>query len=107
MNDARAFTDYRPQCMRETRLLSGEEATFANEYDYRMYLTRNADKLIEEQRQNALKVYECPPCYRPEMYGTMLPEKSVQKCNEDNCSTYQVDSRGLGQGRNYNIKRSN
>jgi hypothetical protein len=103
MNDARAFTDYRSQCMRDATLVNAS-SMFPSEFDYRMYLTRNAESLMSYQRNNALKVYECPPCYPKQAYGTMLPEKHMQQCDDVSCDVQTVDERGLGIGRNYNPK---
>lgn len=105
MSDGRSFTDYKSKCDKESRLLSGQEQAFQNDYDFRMYLTRNAEKIMEEQRNNALKVYECPPCYSTDVNGTMLPEKNMMQCNEKSCETKQVNENGLGMGRNYNTKK--
>ena len=48
MSDGRHFTDYRPNCFLNARIQT--ENGIPNSYDMRLFLTRNADKLIELNR---------------------------------------------------------
>jgi hypothetical protein len=48
MDDARHFTDYRPNCHMNNLVRTNNE--IVNSYDYRQFLTRNADKLIDLNR---------------------------------------------------------
>lgn len=99
MSDARHFTDYRPDC-HVNNLLRHDNNIF-NSYEYRLFLTRNANQLMDANRKHAfLKngISECKPPYET---GTMLPEESKVICNEQNCRVVQNDPNGLGQGRVY------
>ena len=90
MADGRAFTDYKPQCTLNKSASSS--------YDYRMYLIKNASKLIEE---NAKNVAKCN-CFDLKEVGTMLPHQSETKCDEFSCYTDLKDINGLGVDRKYN-----
>ena len=80
MDDARHFTDYRPNCLVNNHIKS--ENKIMNSYEYRMFLTRNANKLIDLNRGYATEKNSCGPCT-----NTMLPEQSVQSCSSKSCST--------------------
>ena len=94
MDDARHFTDYRPNC-HINNLVRANNAIM-NSHEYRMFLTRNANKLIDLNRGYATEKNSCGPCT-----NTMLPEQSVQSCNAKSCSTGINNKNGLGLGRNY------
>lgn len=99
MDDGRHFTDYRPSCDLDNyiRVNNG----IMNSNDYRMFLTRNANKLMELNRKYACDKNCCGPCKVPYNQGTMLSEQTVQTCNFQSCNTDFVDQYGLGQGRKY------
>ena len=60
MDDARHFTDYRPECYVNNliRMNSG----ILGSHEYRQYLIKNANKLMDANRQHAQKVNGCGPC---------------------------------------------
>ena len=96
MDDGRHFTDYRPRCLLNniTRLNNN----IRNSFEYRLFLSRNAEKLMQENRQKMCDKYCCDNCDVP---STMLPEESIVKCNKFTCYASKLDNNGLGQGRDY------
>lgn len=90
MADGRAFTDYRPQCLLNNSRL--------NSYDYRMFLMKNAEKIIEN---NEKSVKTNCPCFDHDEVGTMLPERNMVVCNKNTCFVNASDKNGLGNGRMY------
>ena len=99
MSDARHFTDYRPDCHVNNMLRSDNE--IFSSYNYRLFLTRNADKLMDSNRHHAFLKNGVTECKQPYNVGTMLPEESKVVCNKQNCKVVQNDPQGLGQGRVY------
>jgi hypothetical protein len=99
MSDGRQITDYRPNCL--STYLSAAGAQPRNSFDQRMFLVRNAESLIQKDRQRVLEVMGCTSCDAPYNPGTMLPEQAVQSCNLNTCSTIVTNPQGLGLGRNY------
>jgi hypothetical protein len=99
MDDARHFTDYRPNCHMNNLVRTNNE--IVNSYDYRQFLTRNADKLIDLNRAYAVSKNGCGPCMVPYNTGTMLPEQNLTVCNERSCNNDVVEAEGLGTGRWY------
>jgi hypothetical protein len=59
MNDSRPFTDYRSNCLvvNELQQKSGQKTAF----DFRKYLQKNSDKIINESRMCNYKTV-CPKC---------------------------------------------
>ena len=98
MNDGRHFTDYRPNCHLNNNL-KAQGKTF-NSFQYRMFLTHNASKLMDMNREQNQK-NNCGPCQKPYDQGTMLPESERVTCNSSTCNVEPVNKNGLGQGRNY------
>ena len=99
MADGRHFTDYRPSCMLNTRIQVDNKVP--NSYEFRMFLTRNADDLMELNRKQtflANGAFECKPPYN---VGTMLPESAKIKCNAQTCKVSHNYDNGLGLGRDY------
>lgn len=94
MSDARAFTDYSPRCKSNFEQLDKPMTS----YDYRMHLTHNAEKMMEDKRKSALQTNLCEPCTTP---STMLPEQHVQQCDGRKCIFPTNDVHGLGVGRKY------
>ena len=99
MDDGRHFTDYRPNCHTNNLLRSNNQVH--NSFQYRMYLTHNADKLMDLNRSYACQKNCCGPCQKPYDVGTMLPEETVVTCNERECKVSSRNPNGLGQGRVY------
>ena len=105
MADGRAFTDYRPRCAVNAELMSfvTNAGMVQSSYESRMYLQRNADKVMDVQRNTAIgNLAPCAPCKRPLTdAGTMLPERYVVKCDAVSCSRVEANPTGLGDGRAY------
>ena len=99
MDDARHFTDYRPNC-HVNNLLRTNNAIM-NSHEYRMFLTHNAEKLMEIHNKHNYAKNGVFNCKEPYETGTMLPEIDRVLCNNDNCSLIKVDENGLGRGRQY------
>lgn len=99
MSDGRHFTDYRPSC--HTNNLIRANNAVMNSYEYRLFLTRNANKLIELNRNYACQKNCCGPCKQPYHQGTMLSEQTIQNCNTTTCSVDVLEKKGLGIGRRY------
>lgn len=105
MNDGRSFTDYRPRCMVNAELLGklSQEKLIQSSYESRMFLQKNADALMEEERKKAVeRLIPCAPCKRAfNDPGTMLPERFVVRCDAVTCTRTEVVPTGLGDGREY------
>ena len=98
MSDGRQFTDYRPGCEQQG-YLEGHNSS----YEYRQYLIHNAEKLMNQNRTNAMSAGGClKGCKQPYHDGTMLPEKYVQTCTGQSCSVSLNNPSGVGIGRKYN-----
>lgn len=63
--DGRTLTDYRPNC--ETNRMFMQQLNLRNGNDYRLYLQRNAEKIIQNQRRVAQErnkvACNCKNCY--------------------------------------------
>ena len=99
MDDGRHFTDYRPNCHVNNLVRNNNQ--ILNSHQYRMFLTHNANKLINLNRTYAVQKNGCGPCVSPYNQGTMLPEQNVQSCNSNSCNAVINDETGLGIGRKY------
>mgnify|MGYP006169034261 FL=1 len=99
MDDGRHFTDYRPNC-HVNNLVRSNNATL-NSHEYRMFLTHNAGKLMDLNRTYTTQKNGCGPCMKPYNQGTMLPEQTVQICNNKSCNSQFVNDTGLGLGRKH------
>ena len=99
MADGRAFTDYRPNCFVNNLVRTNND--IYNSFQYRQYLTHNAEKLMDVNRTYACQKNCCGPCQKPYNTGTMLPEKNISKCTSGVCGTLVTDPNGLGLGRDY------
>lgn len=100
MDDGRHFTDYRPKCVAENSLTMKQDSVM-NSYDHRLFLINHADEII---KTNAVKAYlhnRCGPCVEPYYEGTMLPEITMQSCDERVCRFDTNDPYGVGIGRQY------
>ena len=105
MDDGRHFTDYRPNC-HVNNLVRGNNAVL-NSHEYRMFLTHNANKLMDLNRTYTTQKNGCGPCMKPYNTGTMLPEQTVQVCNNKSCNSDFVNDKGLGLGRRYDNNSTN
>ena len=102
MNDGRTFTDYSGRYHSHMRLMNEvvSSGQVQSAYESRMYLQKNGDRLIAQDRERAIaNMAPCAPCGRPaNSAGTMLPERYVIKCDAVSCSRREVDPNGLGDG---------
>ena len=102
MDDARHFTDYRPNCHVDDQIRA--DNNISNSIQYRLFLQQNANALMDRNRQVACLANCCGPCpitkegFEP---GTMLPEQ--YKFVTDGRVTKMVlnDVNGIGTGRMY------
>jgi hypothetical protein len=60
MEDGRFFTDYRPRCVVDSTIRS--QNNIQNNFDYRMFLINNGEKMIENFRIEAVKKNKCEAC---------------------------------------------
>ena len=95
MSDGRHFTSYLPKCM---NIHDNDPLT---SFEYKEYLVKNGQKIIDENRMSAYKANQCGPCMDPYNTGTMLPEQSYQICNKNTCKIVVNEQNGLGLGRDY------
>ena len=106
MSDGRHFTDYRPTCDVNNLIISNNNKL--SNFDYRMYLIENAEKLIDINRMYTVEKNSCGPCKEPYEIGTMLPERVNVSCDANTCKNSINVLDGLGQGRKYsNSKKAN
>lgn len=99
MADGRHFTDYRPSCDANSSVRNNQQIT--SNHNFRMFLTHNAEKLMElHNKHNYAKngVFQCKAPYE---VGTMLPEIDRISCNESTCNVVGNNPDGLGRGRQY------
>lgn len=92
MADGRHFTDFRPNCSINNMLRVQNKV--ANSYEYRMFLTRNAEDIMGINTQYAMDKNACKSCD-----NTMLKEQTKLKCNKESCDLQMNDPLGIGQGR--------
>lgn len=103
MDDGRHFTDYRANC--HVNNLIRVNNKLSNSYETRMFLTNNANKLIDLNRTYSCQKNCCGPCKSPYNKGTMLSEQDIKSCTNNSCSVKNNDNNGLGQGREYSVKK--
>ncbi len=96
MDDGRHFTDYRPRCLLNN--ITRINNNIKNSYQYRLYLTRNASKIMEENKKKMCDKYCCNNCDKP---STMLPEQNIVKCDKFTCYASVNNANGVGNGRDY------
>lgn len=85
MDDARHFTDYRGNC-NVNNLIRNNNNIF-NSFQYRAFLTNNANKLMELNRSYACQKNCCGPCQKPYEIGTTLPLETNISCGSENCGS--------------------
>jgi hypothetical protein len=101
MSDGRHFTNYNSRCMQNDSL--SKTGKVMNSYEYRIYLQKNAEKLMSQNQELALNSNMCTPCFDYDQDGTMLPEANKFQCNENTCTLSQNNVDGIGTGRNYAV----
>ena len=92
MNDGRMFTDYRQNCT-----LNNSISKNMGSWEYRNYLTENADEIRQTFIQNQEAITACTKCSD----NTVLPVKTIINCTPEGCNYKMNDPNGLGQGRQY------
>jgi hypothetical protein len=97
MSDGRQYTDYHPRCFTNFFALPHP----MNSYDYRMFLTANAEKLMDHNREAAVKWNECGPCVKP---STQPPEQTIQVCDGRKCAFTMTAPHGIGIGRQHDTE---
>lgn len=103
MADGRHFTDYRPNCY-VNNLVKAENG-IQNSFQYRLFLSQNADQLMDINRGHACQKNCCSPCQEPFQQGTLLPEETKQVCDKHSCRFIPNDQNGLGLGRVYSNEK--
>ena len=101
MDDARHFTDYRPNSVVNNNLKNENKTVTA--YEYRMFLIRNAKKIMDVNKKLSYihnGTYNCDNKYS---VGTMLPEKEKILCNIQTCDVIDNYDKGIGLGRKHEI----
>ena len=99
MADGRHFTDYRPNCFLNNRIQV--ENKIPNSYDMRLFLTRNAEKLMDLNKKHSYVLNGNFECKQPYNQGTMYPEESKVRCNSHTCNVTHNYDNGVGLGRSY------
>lgn len=105
MADGRLFTDYRPN--NEMNRFIEDSNKIKNTHDYRIFLSRNGEALIEKNREYIFLKNGQNKCMKPYEVGTMLPEKTRVLCDQHTCKIVNIDENGVGQGREYVTEKSN
>ncbi len=105
MDDGRHFTDYRTNC-HFNNLVRANNAVL-NSHDYRMFLTNNARGLMDLNRSYACQKSGCGNRSVSDKNSTMLPEQSMQICNNKTCNVEFVNKNGVGLGRKYSSEEVN
>lgn len=101
MSDGRHFTDYAPRCIARDNLMLGVDNKQMNSYELRQYLIANSEKIMQSNRDAAIKCNSWNACVQPYNQGTMLAEQNMVKCDTTSCRTSINDPYGIGTGRDY------
>ena len=97
MDDARHFTDYRPNCVVNNHIKS--ENNILSSYEYRIFLTNNAKKIMDVNKKLSYINNGSYDCINDYAVGTMLPEKNKFNCNMQTCNIVDNYDNGIGTGR--------
>ena len=92
MADGRMFTDYRQNCLLNNELSQGKGS-----WEFRNYLTENAEQIRQQFIQNQESITACTKCSD----NTVLPVKTILNCTSTGCDYQMNDPNGLGQSTNY------
>ena len=90
MNDGRMFTDYRQNCILNNNISRG-----MGSWEYRNYLTNNANQINQGFVSSLESKLKCNKCSD----NTVLPVKTILNCSPESCTYQMNDPNGLGQGR--------
>ena len=83
MDDGRHFTDYRGNCFVNNIIRNNND--IMNSFQYRSFLTNNADELMNLNREYACQKNCCGPCQQPYDLGTMMPSETNVNCGSAQC----------------------
>tara|TARA_B110001469_G_C9620223_1_gene309043 strand:- start:1063 stop:1449 length:387 start_codon:yes stop_codon:yes gene_type:complete len=86
MQDGRLYTDYKSSC-----IMNGPSLGMTS-FEYRNYLTRNADKIIKNNTKIVNEMAECGQCSD---YSVFPPYETLN-CNTDKCIQNIQNYDGLG-----------
>jgi len=92
MSDGRQFTDYR----QNVDLNNLQEENVDTSFNMRMYLTHNAEKIMEANNNQAYVRNGLFDCKKPYVWGTMMQPKYYQECNTQYCTRTLNDPNGVG-----------
>lgn len=92
MSDGRQFTDYRQNCILNNNISQGK-----NSWEYRYFLTQNANELQKKMIIDQEQKTACTKCSD----NTVLSTNTVINCSPTGCSYQMNDPSGLGQYRQY------
>ena len=90
MSDGRMFTDYRQNCILNNNISRG-----MGSWEYRNYLTNNANQVHQSFVSSLESKLKCNKCSD----NTVLPVKTILNCSPESCTYQMNDPNGLGQGR--------
>merc|ERR1711907_492263 len=99
MDDGRHFTDYRGNCFVNNVIRNNND--IMNSFQYRSFLTNNADELMNLNREYACQKNCCGPCQQPYDIGTMMPSETNVNCGSPQCgqmSTMKVNPENKNHG---------
>ena len=88
MSDGRFITDYSPNCGHNLAIQKDKTS-----WQYRTYLTRYADQIMNNINANNVQYYGCETC---DGTKTISPPKVQQVCTTGKCSTNVVNNNGIG-----------
>lgn len=96
MSDGRLFTNWQPRCAQAAAMVGGS-------FEGRQKLITEASEIMKKNAADAYLAARCGPCYENPDWntGTMLPEHTVQVCNQNGCTFVVNNPNGLGVGRQY------
>ena len=95
MSDGRMFTDYRPSCTVNNNLRSQNNSE--NSYEYRQFLIRNADKLmnVNQSYLNNKNSCDSKPGQLPDFHTVCRYDKRCGGCYLNNSCGVGVKNEGL------------
>lgn len=98
------WTNYYGRCYMNAELFKmvGSTGAVSSSYESRMFLQRNAEKIMAAQREQAIQnLAPCAPCMRPlNDEGTRAgSERYVVRCNNVTCTREEVNPSGIGDAR--------
>ena len=89
MEDGRAFTDYRSSCYIDNMIRV--ENKIQNSYDYRQFLIRNGESIMNESRLYNIQKTSCQPCDAKPINLQNICETSRESVN-----CFLNDANGVG-----------